>query len=398
MFNKGKKQVDQRIEEKNKEIEALKIEVAMLKGIQQAMPDPYYVRDMEYNVILWPEAIQKLTGYSVEEAKTIKCGNIFKASVCLDCPTQKCVYKKEFLRDALVDVYNKKGEKLTTLVSNAGVYDDEGNPLAAVEVVKDVTSQQVLLASIGTNSEHLGSISEELAASTQEILSSAQMVNVQTVEILNQTKDGLDNTNKLKEISNNCIQFANEVTTSMNSISSSVNESSSSINKLEEKSKNINEIISTIQSISSQTNLLALNASIEAARAGEAGRGFAVVADEIRKLAEETDDSSREIVTSVGQIMTLIKSVIESTDMVTKNVNQGQGRVDELIELIKNINSSTEELTGKISLISQNAQNSVDATSIQENSLAQISVVSEDIAETAQILLSEFNKFRYENM
>ncbi len=30
----------------------------ILKAIQSAMPDPYYVRDMEYNVILWPEAIQ----------------------------------------------------------------------------------------------------------------------------------------------------------------------------------------------------------------------------------------------------------------------------------------------------------------------------------------------------
>lgn len=398
MLSAGKNQMVQQIEEKNKEIERLKREVAMLKGIQEAMPDPYYVRDMDYNVILWPEAIEKLTGYSELEARSIKCGNIFKASVCEDCPTQKCVYKKEFLRNALVDVYNKAGEKLTTLVSNAGVYDEEGNPLAAVEVVKDVTNQQLLLARIGTNSEHLGSISEELAASTEEVLSSAQLVNQQTIDILEQTKDGLEKTNNLKEISNDCIQFANEVTNSMNSISASVEDSSSSINELEEKSKNINEIISTIQSISSQTNLLALNASIEAARAGDAGRGFAVVADEIRKLAEETDDSSREIVTSVGQIMTLIRSVTESTGMVAKNVDQGQGRVDELIKLIQNINASTEELTEKISLISRNAQKSVDATSTQENSLSQITAVSENIAETAQTLLSEFNRFRYENM
>ncbi|WP_348651265.1 PAS domain-containing protein [Halomonas sp. M1] len=41
--------------------------------------------------------------------------------------------------------------------------------------------------------------------------------------------------------------------------------------------------------------LLSINAGIEAARAGEAGKGFAVVADNVRKLADDTGSSAKNI-------------------------------------------------------------------------------------------------------
>jgi methyl-accepting chemotaxis protein len=70
---------------------------------------------------------------------------------------------------------------------------------------------------------------------------------------------------------------------------------SKSIESMSNDIKTVNEITDLINSIAEQTNLLALNAAIEAARAGESGRGFAVVADEIRKLAEQSKESSHNI-------------------------------------------------------------------------------------------------------
>jgi methyl-accepting chemotaxis protein len=87
--------------------------------------------------------------------------------------------------------------------------------------------------------------------------------------------------------------------------------------KLSSEAANITGITNAISGIASQTNLLALNASIEAARAGEAGKGFAVVASEIRKLSEQTQDSSKEISTVVSRVVSELGEIRKTVDEST---------------------------------------------------------------------------------
>lgn len=99
--------------------------------------------------------------------------------------------------------------------------------------------------------------------------------------------------------------------------------------RTDEGAKKIDEASTMIKSIAGQTNLLALNAAIEAARAGEAGKGFAVVADEIRKLAEQTDKFTEEIVVVVRNLSERTKEAVDIMEEVKTVVGEQVTCVDE---------------------------------------------------------------------
>lgn len=164
----------------------------------------------------------------------------------------------------------------------------------------------------------------------------------------------------------------------MNSINHTFNELSEVIKGLGNRSKEIGKIIEAITSIASQTNLLALNAAIEAARAGEHGRGFAVVADEVRKLAEQSAESSNQISELILDIQKETNKAVAAMELATEEVVSGIGIVDTAGFKFSQIEDSIHEVTYQIQEVSAAVQQMAAGAEQMVQSMRFISEIAEE--------------------
>ena len=159
--------------------------------------------------------------------------------------------------------------------------------------------------------------------------------------------------------------------------------------RTDEGAKKIDEASTMIKSIAGQTNLLALNAAIEAARAGEAGKGFAVVADEIRKLAEQTDKFTEEIVVVVRNLSERTKEAVDIMEEVKTVVGEQVTCVDETEKQFVYISDEidvTKTIIGKLNDSEKELENARGELSEIVEGLAAVS--EENAAATEECLAS----------
>lgn len=154
-------------------------------------------------------------------------------------------------------------------------------------------------------------------------------------------------------------------------------------NRTNDSVQQIYKATAFIASIAEETDLLSLNASIEAARAGENGKGFAVVAEQIKKLSEQSNQSSNEIeetammlsedsqkaVEIMQKMQEIIMSQSESMQDTQKVVEEVVAQIANSMQSIQQIKETTEHLANvrnevlqAVETLSNIAQDSVSGT------------------------------------
>lgn len=234
---------------------------------------------------------------------------------------------------------------------------------AVGEVAEGATNQAEETQNATDNVVNMGHMVEETANEAEEMNQSAQNMR----KLGQEAFDTLHELQRINDEARESIDVIYEQTHTTN-----------------QSAQKIKEATNLITSIAEETNLLSLNASIEAARAGEQGRGFAVVASQIQKLAEQSNESAK-------QIEDIISALIADSDKSVETMNVVRGimdkqsenvvRTDECFsEVLKGIEKSIETIVG----IADKAERMNDAKVSVVDSVQNLTAIAEENAASTE--------------
>jgi heme-based aerotactic transducer len=221
--------------------------------------------------------------------------------------------------------------------------------------------------------------SQALAATSEETAASAAQMHESTEQISRNAGDAAQFSQQVDSLAQEGAQKIQQISERILGLAGMTAQMQGKMTELDQSSARIASVTDVIKEIASQTNLLALNAAIEAARAGDSGRGFGVVAEEVKKLANHSEQSVKEIsemITVTKQNTVAVnKAIAETTKAMQEAAAEAQEVVRRFGEIMSAINSSIHQV--------REIASQIDSLTL---TAGQIGAASEDVANSATSL------------
>lgn len=247
---------------------------------------------------------------------------------------------------------------------------------------------------VSTQNRVLKEMSEQIAASTDEMAQGTQSISSDLLDakesvdhMSNEFKHNLDVAKEASSVSAQAVEAIHSghqaVSTQRTYLDESVVTSDKMGESMQSFSKEIEEIgrmAQLVADLSNETNLLALNASIEAARAGEYGKGFAVVASEIRKLADGSQQATKQIFDLVHNLNEGQQDVLNSIEASMKGIRQQETAMERTMESFDFIDQHVQTIDQHIQVLAERMASAQEASERFSHVIENVSSVTEQSA------------------